>query len=349
MSKLKVLNAESINKLLDMSSVIDVVEKGYGSKEDGSGVIWPMIYYEFETDKADMDIRSGYLKNQGVYGSKLLSWFSGNSDNGLPELSGTTMIYDAKTGAPKGLVNAAALTGLRTGAAGAVGSKLLANPKSHKLLIVGAGNQAAFQVLGQINVLPELTNVEVYDPIDSENAINFSKNLPDILNAKIADSEAVSNNAAEIKERIANIKFSAVSDIEQSAKNADVIVTVTPSTKPILKLDWITPGTHLNTIGADMEGKQEVDENIIAHAKVFVDDVTQATSVGETQTAIRKNLIKKDDVTEIGKLVAANKKNDDFSGITVFDSTGIALQDISAAGLAVQRADKLNLGESVDL
>jgi len=85
MSELKVLNAESINKLLDMGSVIDVVEKGYGSKEDGSGVIWPMIYYEFETDKADMDIRSGYLKNQSVYGAKLLSWFSGNSKNNLPE------------------------------------------------------------------------------------------------------------------------------------------------------------------------------------------------------------------------------------------------------------------------
>lgn len=168
----KVLNAHDISRLIDMPAVIDVVQDAYKEKAMKTGEIWPMIYHAF-SDMADMDIRSGALQPKHIFGNKLLTWFGNNAQQNMPELNGLVTLYSSETGEPTGIINAPALTGYRTGAAGAVASRVLANPHSNTLLMVGAGGQALYQIMAQLCVLPEISTVEVYDPMNHENAENL--------------------------------------------------------------------------------------------------------------------------------------------------------------------------------
>lgn len=351
MAKLKVLNANDIAHLLDMPSVINVVEDAYKEKADHSGEIWPMVYHAF-SDMADMDIRSGCLKPKKVFGNKLLAWFGDNAKANKPELNGVVTLYSYDDGFPIAIVNAPALTGFRTGAAGAVASRLLANPNAKNLLMVGAGGQAAYQIMAQLTALPTVDHVMVYDPMSIENAQGFVKTIKDRL-LKLFSTNIHDNlpaQAEEIQSRLTKVTFTAVSDLEAATKKAQVIVTATPSTKALIKADWIQPGTHINAIGADMEGKQEIDSKVYSTAHAFVDDREQATTVGETQNPINDHLITKEQVTEIGDALigkAAGRNND--QEITIFDSTGIALQDLEAASLALKNAQQFNLGTEVEI
>ena len=351
MTKVIVLNSHDIGTLLDMQAVIQVINDAYTEKATKDGEIWPMVYNAF-SEMADTDIRSGLLRSKKIFGNKELTWFGNNSKKSLPELHGVVTLYSSETGAPEAFINAPALTGFRTGAAGAVATKKLANPYSETLLMVGAGGQAAYQIMAQICVLPKLKQVLIYDPMSSENAEKFAQELSQKLTTLFADSIQTNQPtvAAKIKERIKQIKFIAASDIIKATKDAQVIVTATPSTKPLIKAQWVQPGTHINSIGADMEGKQELDTQLYQNARPFVDDLDQASEVGETQNPIKEKVIKKADVTEIGDVITKKAVGrQDTKEITIFDSTGIALQDLEAANLVLQRAKQFNAGVVVDL
>lgn len=348
---MRILTSSDLQTLLDFPSVIDAVETAYQDKGTGQGVIWPMIYHEFISDQADMDIRSGYLKSQHAYGVKLLSWFAENEAKGLPELNGTVTIYDDQTGLPKGVVNAAALTGYRTGAAGAVASRLLANPDATSLLIVGAGTQAPYQIMAQLTVLPHILTVTIVDLVAPQKATQLAETLTQQLSEQFLPT--IDTHAAvyeRLTTQLSHLTVTASDDLENATKTAQVIVTATPSTKAMIQSDWVQPGTHLNTIGADMTGKQEVDENIFKVANSYVDDRQQAAQVGETQNAIHANILQEDQLTEIGDLLANSTQNQwTPNQMTLFDSTGIALQDIAAANLALEKAETLTAGHSIDL
>jgi ornithine cyclodeaminase/alanine dehydrogenase len=118
MAKLRVLNQQAIEKVVDMRSVIKVVEEAYVQKSSGKATLFPMIFYEFEPGKADMDIKSGHLAGANIFGLKLVSWFGDNVGKGLPALIGTVMVLDSRTGMPLGILNGEYITCMRTGAAG---------------------------------------------------------------------------------------------------------------------------------------------------------------------------------------------------------------------------------------
>ena len=126
MGQMVVLSAEEVSKVLTIEDAIAAVEEAYRQKATGKGVAWPMVYEQFEPGVADMDIRSGELAGSGLFGLKLTAWFSQNPKKGLPEIFGTTLLCDNATGEPLALLNASAVTGLRTGAAAALGAKWLA-------------------------------------------------------------------------------------------------------------------------------------------------------------------------------------------------------------------------------
>ena len=184
-------------------------------------------------------------------------------------------MFDSETGAPLGLLDAGYLTGLRTGAAGAIGAKALARPQSENLLIVGAGGQCVFQVAATLTAMECIKTVRIYDGLDPENARRVSAGMKqklteDFLSRYASDSSAYRDFARKI-----DIRYEAVEDIETAARASDIIITITPSREPILKDAWIKPGTHLSCMGSDTSGKQEVDENIMARARIFVDDIAQ--------------------------------------------------------------------------
>ena len=352
MSKIIILNEETIKELLDIKNVIKVVEQAYTLKNSNQADLFPIITHIFEPGKADMDIKSGHLKgNANIFGLKLVSWFGENSKKGLPEVIGTIMVFDAKTGIPQGILSGEHITCMRTGSAGAVGSKYLARKDSENLLMVGAGHQAFFQIAAVLTVLKNIKKVTVYDPIDYKFAVDFCHKIKTKLNDEILSKYKDDKICFEKIAKKFDINFVATDDIEKSTSEADIIVTATPSQKPIIKKEWIKKGTHLTCIGADMEGKQEIDENIFSKARIFVDDLEQTIHVGETETSIKKGIIKKEDVAgEIGEIIMRTKPgrlSDDE--ITIFDSTGIAHQDLLTAAYVLKVAQEKGLGTTVEL
>lgn len=328
MHKIFVLSEEDTKQLLELEEVIEAIENVYKEKSSGSGKVFPLVFHEFEKGVADMDIKSGTLDKMGVYGLKLVSWFGNNPSKGLPSLSGIVMLFDSSTGLPIGTISAEHMTGMRTGAAGAIGAKYLARNNSEVMLMVGSGHQASYQIRAMQTVIKGLKKVFVYDPINFESAKGF---------------------ISKFEYKLDSIEYIPVQDLETSVANSDIIVTATPSKKPLIMKDWVKAGTHFSCMGSDMSGKQEIDENILKSAKLFTDDILQSVSVGEFEVGINNGTITKEDIIcEIGDVL-----NGEYDGrtsdndITVFDSTGIGLQDIAAGYIAIQKAKKNNIGTEV--
>ena len=328
MHKIFVLSEEDTRQLLELEEVIEAIENVYKEKASGSGKVFPLVFHEFEKGVADMDIKSGTLDKMGVYGLKLVSWFGNNPSKGLPSLSGIVMLFDSSTGLPIGTISAEHMTGMRTGAAGAIGAKYLARNNSEVMLMVGSGHQASYQIRAMQTVIKGLKKVFVYDPINFESAKGF---------------------ISKFEYKLDSIEYIPVQDLETSVANSDIIVTATPSKKPLIMKEWVKAGTHFSCMGSDMSGKQEIDENILKSARLFTDDILQSVSVGEFEVGINNGTITKEDIIcEIGDVL-----NGEYDGrtsdndITVFDSTGIGLQDIAAGYIAIQKAKKNNIGTEV--
>lgn len=325
MKNIHIISEDDTKKLLHMEDVISTIEGVYREKSTGTGEIFPMVFHEFEPGVADMDIKSGTLSKLGVYGLKLVSWFGENPSKNLPALSGVVMIFDSKTGLPLAVINAENMTGMRTGAAGAIGAKYMANPDSTVMLMVGAGHQASYQIRAMQLVMPKLSKVMIFDPLNFSNAEKFAENF-------------------EYKKD--GIIYEPVNDIETAVGISDIIVTATPSRTPLIKREWIKKGTHFSCMGSDMSGKQEIDENILCDAKLVTDDMNQSVNVGEFEIGIAKGVISRSDIIcEIGDVMEGKKTvRTSKEDITVYDSTGIALQDIAVAYNVLKNAQKMEIG-----
>lgn len=340
MTKVLVLSAEDVSRVLTMTDAIAATEEAYAQKAQGKGLAWPMVYHAFKPGVADMDIRSGELMGNGTFGLKLTAWFSQNPSRGLPEIFGTTLLCDDITGAPLALVNAGAVTGLRTGAAGALGIKWLARKDATRLLVAGAGHQATYQVAAALVACPSISRVEVWNPIKAEAPVARVEQMA---------TEVAGILAAAGVER--DYELVAVSDGEAAARSADVIVTITPATDPIIKAGWVRPGTHISAVGADMEGKQEVESALDAAARLYVDDRAQSVSAGELEVPVKEGAITPEDiVAELGEVIcgkAQGRTSDDQ--VTLFDTSGIAVQDLAATKIAYDCAVEAGIGTYVEL
>lgn len=351
MSQVKVLNQAAIKSVMELDRVIRAVEVAYVGKAQQQAEVWPMVFHEFEPETAELDIKSGNMVPEGIYGLKVVSWFEKNMERGLAPLYGTVLVFDSETGVPLGLLDAGYLTGLRTGAAGAIGAKALARPESENFLIVGAGSMCKFQIAATLTAMDHIKMVRIYDGLDPENGRRVSAGMKQQLEEEFLSQYALGSESYREFARKIDINYEAVEDIETATRKSDIIITMTPSRKPILKNAWIQPGTHLSCMGSDTSGKQEVDEQIMSRARVFVDDVAQASGVGEIETALKKGILQPEGILgEIGEVLAGQKPGRlSPQDVTVFDSTGIALQDLAVAKLAIDLAEQKNLGVTVEL
>ncbi len=340
MATMRVLSAADIQKVFTITDALEAVEEAYRQKAEGAGVAWPMVYEAFEEGVSDMDIRSGRLAASGVFGLKLTAWFSENPAKGMPEIFGTTLICDDTTGAPLALLNASAITGLRTGAAAALGIKWLARKDASRLLVAGAGHMSTFMVAASLVACPSITHVEVWDPKRADAPVERVEQMRETVAALLAAAGV--DRAFELV---------AVGDGEQAAGAADAIVTITPATAPIIKRDWVRPGTHVSCVGADMPGKQELESALVAAARLYVDDRAQSVASGELEVPVSEGAISPEDiVAELGEVIAgkaAGRTSDDE--ITVFDTSGIAVQDLASSKIAYGRALEAGLGTVTEL
>lgn len=345
---IRVLSDSNLQSLLDLQQVIACVEAAYVEKARNQARLFAMVTEEIHKGRAEMDIKSGVIQSEQVFGLKLVSWFGENAQKGLPNISGMMMLFDLATGLPKAMLNAKYLTAMRTGAAGAVGIKHLANKEATVLLLIGTGGQAVFQIAATLSAVPRIDRVLIFNPHNHPNAVAFRQRIKNELRTIPNDFHDSGNS--KWFQRIESTVFEVVESAEVALREAHAVITVTPSRKPLICLPWVMPGTHFSCVGADMEGKQEIESQIFTAARVVVDDVAQATTCGETQHAFKEGLVTQDQLIEMGDLIlngAAGRRS--AEDITIFDTTGIALQDLMVASHAVNKAETVHIGTLVEL
>lgn len=342
MSEIVVLSKKDLAAMLDLNTVLAGVETALAQKSTRQAALVPMQYHAFGA-AADMDIKAGHLSADGVYGLKLVSWFGQNPAKGLPALRGTTLLFDDTTGQPLALLNAEGLSLLHAGAAAAVGAKHLANPASTTLLVVGTGAQAAYQIAATLLAMPGLQKVLLYNPHGAEKA---AVRLPAILQ-KAAELLAACGKTLTVPVQTVDSDEAFPAAVAAS----QIILTATPSTKALIRAEWVQPGTHISCMGADVKGKQELDPMILKNARVFADDLDQAIKVGECQTAINKGILFQTQLAgELGAVIAKTLAGRvSPQQVTVFDSTGVALQDLTVAKAAYDMALATGVGARVEL
>jgi len=331
MYSMRIIDAAQFRRLVTMDDVIPGVEMVYRLFSSGRAGLFPVITHEFDPGRTDMDIKSGYMDDAGIYGLKILGW---NRDNpvrlGVPALAGLIVVMDIERQQPIGILEGTPVTFLRTGAAGAVAARALADPGSERAVIVGSGSQGRAQLMGLSKVMKGLKSVDVFD----------------------ADREAAERMVLETSKIYPGIALNArdFAELEKFVRIADIIVTCTPSKRAFIKKEWVKKGAHINAIGADMPGKQELEPGIFSIAKIFADSRAQSSQKGECQHAVSLGVITLESITEIGEVLNNSKEGrtspDD---ITVFDATGMALQDIITAKAALERAGADGIGTVVTM
>lgn len=349
MSTPVILNYDEVMSVLDMRSVIEGVERAYAYKSSGRARLFPLICHSFQDGAAEFDIKSGSIDAAGIFGMKLVTYFSGNSQLGLPVLSGTVLIFNRSTGQLEAVMDGARITNMRTGAAGAVGAKHLARANSRRLLMVGAGTQAINLIMATMEVMESIEKVTVHDPLSFEKACQFAGTLRERMMREYVSRYQDTPYYERLKARL-DIEYAPSGDLQAACGEADIILTATPSRKALIMSDWVKPGTHLSCIGADMEGKQELDEALLGRSRVFADDISQVLKVGECEKAYRDGILKQADITEIGQVIlgaAPGRVRDD--DITIFDSTGIAIQDLITAQAVLKRSVDRRIGTRVQI
>lgn len=333
----RIMNRNEIMQVIEMQPTIEAVENVYKMKSSGEAVAWPTVFHIFEEGSRDMDIRSGYLPGEHIFGHKTIGFFGANKEKGLPTLMATINVFDEFTGSLKGVLEGAYITGVRTGAAGAIGAKYLAKKDSETLFILGAGNQAAYQIAATIVCFPKLKKVYIEDLLFPENAERFAAGI----RQRLAD---------ELNIDASGIVFKATNDPATTVPESDIVITVTPSIEPVIKKEWVRPGMHFSTVGSDMEGKEELDPEIFCNAKVFVDDMEHCIEAGEVEIPVKKGMVKEEDIHEIGDLLLGNCiGRTSEEDVTIYDPAGMALLDIAAAKVALDLAGKKELGVSVEV
>jgi alanine dehydrogenase len=312
------LDRNTIKTLIRMPDVINVVEESFRLYSEGRGRMPAKTYLSLEKG----DFRAMPAALPGGAGMKWVNVHPQNSSLGLPSIMAILVYNDPETGYPLAIMDATEITAYRTGAAAAVASKYLARPDSHTVGVIGAGFQAHTQILA---------HAELFNPI-SINAFDVSKAAIDRLVCYFP-------------------QFSVRNCSIQETAASDIVCTLTPSRSPIIKKEWIIAGTHINAVGADAPGKQELDPSILKEAIVVVDDLEQASTSGEINIPIKKRIYSMCKVYgTLAELVTGKKRGrTDNNVITVFDSTGIAVEDIAVAKLLFEKAQQTGGYPSIDL
>ncbi|WP_411740058.1 ornithine cyclodeaminase family protein [Peribacillus sp. S4] len=337
--KICILSRDQIKQTLEMNQVIKGVEEVYQLKSQDKTEVWPHVAYDFIPEEGVMDIKSGYVKGVQLHGLKMLNSFPHNSGKGLPTFNGMMMVFDSNTGIPLGVMDASYITCMRTGAAGAIGAKMLAKEDSQNLLIVGSGNQAAYQLAATLLLLPQINTVRVANPRNVDEARDFVSGIVDRLKGEFGITVST------------NIRFEVAENLKEAVENSDVIITVTRSRSPLIEKSWVKKGTHFSCVGADMKGKQEIDPEIFRGARIFVDDKPQCIEVGELEIPVKKGVVRESDISgEIGELLEGKVKGRTSNEeITIYDTTGIALLDLITAKVAIDLAKEKNLGTFIEI
>jgi alanine dehydrogenase len=328
--KVLLLSEQKIAELISIQEVMEAVELAF--KEDALGYAQnpSKVYLNFSKYNGDLRVMPAYLERQDVAAVKIVSVHPDNLLKfGVPTVRGVILLLDPRNGALLSIMDGKHITALRTAAAGGIAAKYLANKNSKTATFIGAGMQARTQFLALLSVFPSLEKVKIWD----------------------ISPKAVDVFISDMKTKANQIKLSIANDVAEAVHEADIVVTTTPSKKPLVLDSWVSEGTHISCIGADAPGKEELDPKILKRAKIIVDDYEQACHSGEINVPISMGTLNKKDIwAELGEILAGKKGGRTSDGdVTVFDSTGIAVQDAVTAKLVYTTALQKKRGSFIKM
>jgi alanine dehydrogenase len=329
--KTLLLTERDVKELLSMDEFMKAVELAF--KEKGLGLVQmpAKLYLFYNKYNGDLRTMPSYLEKLDISAVKVVNVHPENRVKyGLPTIMATIILVDPKNGAPLAIMGGTYVTDMRTGAAGGVAAKYLAKKDSRVVGLIGAGAQSRTQLMGLISLYKRLEEVRVWS------------RTKETRDAYTSEMKPKYGDVAEIVP---------VKNAKDAVEGADIVVTTTPSREPIVSNNWVKSGMHFNCIGADAPGKQELDPAILTRAKIFVDDWEQASHSGEINVPLTKGIItRKNVLAEIGEVVAGLKPGRTSPDeITVFASTGLAVQDAVTADLAYKKALAKGIGQFVEI
>lgn len=316
-----ILSQRDVAKVVNVKSAIGAVEEAFREYGLGRAQMPPKIYLDLKEFSGDFRAMPSYVRKFNLCTLKWVNAHPQNAVFGLPAVMAVMIVSDPKTGFPLAIMDGTLATSLRTGAGGAVAAQFLARKNSEIVALVGCGVQARAQLTG-LHEIFKIKEVRVW-----------------------GHQKALIQKFIRAMKKT-NIAITAAATIRECVEGADIVVTTTPSRVPLVQSGWIKEGTHINAIGADAPGKEELYPRILKRAKVVVDDFAQAAHSGEINVPVQKGIFKLKDIhASLGEIVAGKKKGRTSEReVTVFDSTGLAIQDTAVASLIYKAALKKKLG-----
>lgn len=315
--KTLIISRSEVAQLLDHKIAAKAVREAYITFNAGRAELLPIQSLDIREHNGETDFKSGYDKDNAVICTKIASGFWDNPKNfGLPTGLALVSLIDARNGVPISVMDGTLITGYRTAAAGALAASILARPDSANVAVIGTGTQAQMQTLALAGFF-NLSRVRVWG------------------------IEGIDRYIAAISEKLPGVEVVSAATAQEAVHDADIVITATPSTKALVMAEWVKPGTHINAIGSDTPGKQELDPMLFKSALVVNDSIAECVRRGETQHSIAQGIIRREDIyAEIGEILSGQKSGRTSPGqLTIFDTTGLSILDISTA-LAIYRAAK---------
>ena len=325
MTDIRILTEAELRSQIQLDlDAIACVENAFEALATKAVIMPPIMRLDIIENNGEIDVKTAYIPGVDCLAIKISPGFFDNPSLGLPSVNGLMVLFSTRTGMVEALLlDNGFLTDIRTAAAGAVAAKYLARADSRRAAILGAGVQAGLQ-------LEALTLVR-----DIESATLWARNF-----------NQAQARAEELSARL-GIEVTASQDIATATRGADIIVTTTPSTEPMLIPEHIVAGQHITAMGSDSEHKNEVHPDIFANqVEYFCDRLSQVRVLGELHHAIEKQLVKPTaEFPELGQVIAqqssGRRHHDDT---TLCDLTGTGIQDTAIATLAYQRCQAHQAG-----
>jgi alanine dehydrogenase len=321
-----ILNRSDVERVLDYPSCIAAVEDVFRMRAKGEPT--PSAVLGVHAEGGGFHVKAAAVRIDGreLFAAKINANFPGNPvKHGLPTIQGMLGLFDAELGVPLALIDSLSITTIRTAAATAVAAKYLALPESRSLAIIGCGVQAYAHVAA-IRAVRSIERVVAYD------------NNPEAL-------------ARFVSETGGDLTVSAMGSLSAAVADAEIVVTCTPARRAFLERDMVRPGVFIGAVGTDHEYKSEIAPELMAEAAVVVDDLDQCAVMGDLHHAIAAGTMTRDNVrAALGVVVvdpARGRSSKDE--IVVFDSTGVAIEDVAAAAVALRRAEAQGIGSRIVL
>jgi alanine dehydrogenase len=320
-----IFGPDAVDETLDTPSVVEAVEDAFAAYHAGDAQMPPKSYIDLPEYNGDFRSMPAYVG--GEDDGAAVKWVNSHPDNpdkhGLPSVMGVVVYSDPETAFPLAVIDGTTLTRYRTGAAAGVATRYLAREDASTFGVIGAGAQA----YAQVEAVAHVRGIERVVVADT-------------------DGEAVDRFVTDH----ADAPFDVVGGTTEEAAGCDIVSTLTPSREPIVRREWVKDGAHVNAMGADAAGKQELDGELVLNARVVVDDPEQCLHSGEVNTLASRGGFDEDDVyATLGEVVAGEAPTRDEDDITVFDSTGLAIQDVAAARIVNERGRERGVGSPFEL